>query len=106
MKEFRVNDVEKNDTPHINQLFSLGLNSEVVGKLNTLKSKGFDVNKILTELLEKRDNEISEKKENTAKEVTKDEERRLKEGKEATRYIPEKVTIPISSLRSAKSITT
>lgn len=72
---------------NLNALFNLGLDTEVVKRLSELKSKGFNINKLLTELLDVREQKIAEDKENIA---TKEDKKR-KDGKEVTRRIPIKV---------------
>lgn len=59
---------------------TLNLNEEVTEKLLELQHKGLDVNEILMELLEKREKEIEEEKEEITRGVAP-----------ATRYIPAKI---------------
>ena len=82
-------NIEKN-VPNINQLLSLGLNKEVVQRLSELKAKGFDVNQILTALLDTREKKIIEEKAKTAEDVEKKEQEKNAKGEEVTRHIPKK----------------
>jgi predicted CopG family antitoxin len=59
---------------------TLDLNEEVTEKLLELQNKGLDVNEILLELLEKREKEIEEEKEQLSQETTS-----------KSRYIPVKI---------------
>jgi hypothetical protein len=61
--------------------FALDLNSQVIAKLQELANKGIDLNEMLLELLEKREEEIELEKEKIATE--------LREAK--SRYIPMKI---------------
>ena len=70
------------------QLSKLGLNGELVGKLETLKEKGFDLNDLLGELLEKRDVEIEEEKKEVSEKVLEKEDIKRGVGMQVSRYIP------------------
>ncbi len=61
---------------------SLGLNQEVVSKLQVLKQKGIDINEAFLTFLEQRDQDIQQVKENIAAEV---------ETQTSSRYIPANV---------------
>ena len=65
------------------RLLKLSLNSESIGKLEDLKMKGFDINKVLLELLTKREQEIHEEKARIKIE--------LEEKQGVSRHIPNKV---------------
>ena len=72
---------------NINILMNLNLSSEVVGKLSELKDKGMDVNEIILDLLEKREEEIVENKAmESAKTLAKEAKRRA-DGKGPTRRL-------------------
>ena len=65
----------------------LELSEEVSGKLLELQEKGMDVNEMLLKMLKKREKEISEEKEEIAKEIVKTEQKKINK----SRYIPAKV---------------
>jgi len=66
---------------------NLKLSTEVIAKLSVLQNKGIDVNELILEFLEKREQEIEEKKAEIVREFCE----REKAGKATTRYIPSKV---------------
>lgn len=63
---------------------SLGLNQEVISKLQQLKQKGIDINEAFLTFLEQREQEIQHTKEHIAEEVEK-------RGQTPSRYIPQKI---------------
>ena len=75
---------------------SLGLNQEVISKLQVLKQKGIDINEAFLTFLEKREQEIQQTKENIATEVEA-QTRCAQENKIQTssRYIPRKIKVVI-----------
>ena len=81
----------QNDTPNIKQLFDLGLHSEVVQRLNGLKAKGFDINAMLTGLLDGREETIAQEKQEVAQEQEQKERGKSEKGEEISRHIPRKV---------------
>ena len=79
------------DLPQEKAKLDFELSDEVLDRLNELNSKGMDVNTILMELLDKREKELSEEKEDVAEDIIVNEEEKRKAGHEVGRNIPAKV---------------
>ena len=84
-----ANNSNRNDntTANINTLIELGLSGEVIEKLKALKGKGLDVNGIILESLEKREEELKERKLKQSAKVGNCELKRKAEGKKPSRYL-------------------
>ncbi|MDP4008404.1 MAG: hypothetical protein Q8P68_04405 [Candidatus Peregrinibacteria bacterium] len=79
-------------------LQKLGLDKNVITRLNELKSKGFDLNEILEKMLNEREERLEEKLNTVGEEVVREEAI----GKEVGRNIPAKVKRVISARAGTK----
>src|SRR5690606_19325821 len=64
---------------------------EIKKQLLALQQNGININQLLEEFLQKREQELEEEKEGLAQEEAKKSEKRQREGKKPSRYIPVKV---------------
>ncbi|MBI5754218.1 HNH endonuclease [Candidatus Peregrinibacteria bacterium] len=72
-------------------LNELNLSAEVQAKLLNLQNKGFDINQLILELLEKREDEIAEKKEQIRRKVLQKEEEKAEKAEIIDEYSLEPV---------------
>jgi hypothetical protein len=70
---------------------TLKLSNEIENKLIELQEKGIDINKLLLQFLQKREEEISQEKQQIRQEVLQKEEKKAQDGKQISRHIPKQV---------------
>ena len=74
------------------ELSKLNLNSAVTARLLELQNKGFDLNQVLTELLDRREEEIQQEKAKIAEEIEQNQARQpVAQSTKPSRYIPARV---------------
>jgi len=74
------------------ELSKLGLNSTITKRLLEIQNKGIDLNQVLTELLDKREEEIQQEKAKIAEEIEQSQARQpVAQSTKPSRYIPARV---------------
>jgi hypothetical protein len=77
--------------PNLQDFIHLNLTSDTVTKLKNLRAKGFDLNELITELLELREKNIAEEKQKISRQQRKKESERKEEGRSPARSIPQNI---------------